>query len=424
MIRLGKLRTVGRELRLWLLQVVVPLAFLWNLSRWWSPTATSAGAHSVALVIGWSVLRQYTNSDKKNQGEGGKVQEVAGGVVHLPTKPISAVQRNYNPMNTAIASNGCDYLTTAQVPCAVLSTICSYLHPRDVTKLVCLNQAATKQFSSPSIWKELWYRDYGNVLLQWHIGRAVLQKSLDTSKRQLMTSLQSGNASLEYRLSQHLEHINNSPLSHSSLRDFYFVFGEIYLDYLLAGRNKVDDSNCYLGLHGHILDFTPFASYHPGGIERVLRECGGDATEYFERLSHSRGARSIARRLVVVVHQGCMVVENSDTSSDGCGLLLQVPPAKLHQMLRASNSRPLSEEDSRPTTSKPIVKRQNLWPIRHHSPSRRPPTLHRIRLKWDNTKEQEQKKTTSGFDWAMGNHWRRAYYDPICQEWKQWDAAV
>jgi Cytochrome b5-like Heme/Steroid binding domain len=397
MIRLGALRTAGRGLREWC-RVLPPIVMMVMASKWYCYSALPHAflLLTMTMTVAWH-WRPIAEMRKERQDALGQPPLL----LLSPTLPCPL------PHDAK-----CDRLATSDIPTAVLAGICSYLHPRDVLQLTCLNKAAARQYASNMIWKQLWYRDFGNVLLQWHVGRQALNKSLlqtasATAKPQQPSSSRPQAHNLEFRLSQHLDQLGHGS---GGLRDFYFLFGETYLNYLLAGRNSVDKQDCFLGLHGHILDFAPFASYHPGLIEPVLRECGQDATEFFESLPHSRGARSVARKLVVMVNRGCL-------SGNSCGLELQSPSSQLRKLLRASNSRPLCMEDSK-----------ELFPMHPDSPGKRPCTLSRIRTQWDCFKKEKEQVT-------MQNHrfWRppfgtdpswRTYYDPICQEWIEWNAAA
>lgn len=366
------------------------------------------------------------------------------------------------------------------LPTEVLAGICDFLHPKSVTILSTTCRQAQLQFgpgtmknhrsrstlvtkqrqrpgdneaadatdgmiaTSNEIWRRIWYRDYGNTLLEWQIGRQVLSQSIcdysydeNSSKTSSFSSslptktraaITSTPTSLEQRLADHLNRLpHQSP--NFSMHDFYFVFGETYVNYLLARQNRLspkrsngggdDDRNddrsdegncrdchhnkqnssssCYLGLHGHIIDFEPFALLHPGLVEIVLKECGQDATVAFENLPHSKGARAIAQRLLVMVHLGtCRPLDKSnETSNDHrdvtdqpwglrltngkSGFSTTTIANHLHHRrhlqgeLLSSNSRPLQ----------PIPSSKSFLPSQPFSRRRRLPTLARIRREWD-----------------------------------------
>jgi hypothetical protein len=88
-------------------------------------------------------------------------------------------------------------------------------------------------------------------------------------------------------------------------KEFYFRFGLSYINYLLAGQNTLD--RCLVGLHGNIYDLTQFLSLHPGSPDTVMVHAGRDATEFFEDMRHSMGARRMAQSLCVVVNSSILV---------------------------------------------------------------------------------------------------------------------
>ena len=169
----------------------------------------------------------------------------------------------------------------------------SYLHPRDITLLACASKACRKIADDNTIWLSLWYQDYGNTLLKWQIGRKAICNSLDLSESTSAKQLQSA--------------ISRKLLNDRNVKEFYFVFGQAYLNYLLAGHNDpTKPGRCLVGLHGHIFDFGSFAPYHPGLIDGILRDCGQDATAAFETVRHSRAARRLARLNCLMIDRRCV----------------------------------------------------------------------------------------------------------------------
>ena len=114
--------------------------------------------------------------------------------------------------------------------------IASYLHPRDVVTLSCVSKAyytitdEPRNATSVAIWKTLWHRDYAWIVYRWAIGKQALMRSNCTQR--------------------------------SYNKDFYFLFGQSYLNYVLAGQNTY--SNCLVGIHSNIYDITSFLFSHPG----------------------------------------------------------------------------------------------------------------------------------------------------------------
>lgn len=158
-----------------------------------------------------------------------------------------------------------DNLTS--LPPDALVQILQFLHPKDVTTVACTCTTANDFVdTSVSLWKTLWQRDYGWLLESWDIGRQARERS---------------------------------GVNPSFSKDFYFKFSLSFINYVLAGQNTAD--SCFVGLYGHIFDFEPFLTSHPGSPETVLVQSGTDATEFFEIMRHSKGARRIAQTLCVVV---------------------------------------------------------------------------------------------------------------------------
>jgi hypothetical protein len=239
------------------------------------------------------------------------------------------------------------------------------------------------------------------------------------------------------------------------MKEFYFLFGECHVDYLLARKNTA--AECYLGLHGHIFDFTDFAEYHPGLSEPILKECGGDATFLFEDLPHSTGARNIARRLCVVVNHG--VVDHGVGDPPGgrrCGLELvrDGDTVGRKRALRASNTSPPAPAHAVAVRQDEAGQRRRQMP--HLLPRgrrpRRPPTLGSVRRRFllerdlqrycdlgrsDDGKKGELLRPHDSFLGKMTpefllrhcQFWKphhapesRNYYDPLLQKWIRWNA--
>jgi hypothetical protein len=339
--------------------------------------------------------------------------------------------------------------------------ICSFLHPRDVTTLARVNTAARAWADHPDVWKHLWLRDYGKALLQWQISRHVMEGSLmiharatssgstdstDTKQATTAKIAATENVSLEGRLSDWLDrhaqvHANTATIIARSAtttattcttKRFYFVFGEIYENYLLAryNTNTNTDNECFVGLHGHIFDFGAFSQYHPGLVEPILLECGRDATNYFEDVQHSRVARDLARRLCVLANPSCVGEEASSDNDNtqlqsSYGLIVCHPQSgkELTRVLKRSNTRP-----------QPLKRPNYLLPDKTSTRRRRPPTLLSIRDEWDEVEGVEERRVQEEEQLRFLKNplaaWRnrtsppvwRIYYDPFLQVWKKWDA--
>jgi hypothetical protein len=107
-----------------------------------------------------------------------------------------------------------------------------------------------------------------------------------------------------------------------SMKEFYFVFGQTWLEFCIAGRTQ---NPTLVGLHGHVFDMTSFLHQHPGSSETIIMQgAGKDSTAFFEAVGHSKQARSLAMlKLVEVIDLSCCKGDVSSVSSR-CGLVRSV----------------------------------------------------------------------------------------------------
>ena len=477
MIRLSALQTVGGEIRVWC-RTTLPLLVCFRV-------CISKEIHYLALFwIGWKVLassgpeflgfQKERQVERKIENDGSNYSITKESTTKSNNRQFKSAQQKYlqQPQHCSAATSADDrnarskYLQSQSsrqqkdpflmFPADVwVQHICSFLHPRDVTTMACVNTMARSWADHPDVWKQLWLRDYGKALLQWQISRHVMDRSLKKSAVIACTTSEgpptSDNLSLEGRLLEWLGIHANSNTGTRALsttmcasKRFYFVFGEIYINYLLAGYNtstEISDSNgsnnsgCFIGLHGHIFDFGAFSQYHPGLVEPILLECGRDATAYFEDIPHSRVARDLARRLCILANPSCIgeaqssnnnINPNSNSLGYSCGLRLCFSQSDkdLTEVFERSNTRP-----------QPLKRPNYLLPDKTSSHSRRHPTLMNIRDEWDeaigiemrHVQEEEQLRLLKNPLAAWRNRssppvWR-IYYDPFVKVWKKWDAA-
>lgn len=356
---------------------------------------------------------------------------------------LSRAKESKAGMNDEIKSchSHTKFNTQDGLPSDAFVHICSFLHPKDITTLACTSKSISSQANDNLLWKFLWYRDYGNTMLQWQVSRDSFARSLSNGHVHMAGSYEEEyGVSLEFSLSQQLEEFTKSSTKNStklnSIKQFYFVFGEVFINYVLAGRNSSHE--CLLGLHGHIFDFTHFVNYHPG--LSILHECGQDATFFFESIPHSRGAREIARELCVLVNRACFV----SSSSRSCrGLYCPIPAEDLATVLSNSNTTPISTQlRQKRRQRKQLAKVERIsregsiesngnfqlyenpeWMLDRVLPRRvtpipkRPPTLKWIRKKWDN--DQQLINATMNSSDA-----KRAFYDPLQQGWMKWNPSA
>jgi len=461
-IRLDAIRTFGTNLKLWFRHTIPLVCVVRYLS--------DRPIDWFFFWVGWIFLRlsatYYFNKNNDDDTEDFENQIHRSKDEDVKNSCNTRLESFATARTSSKIGDSRSMLTS--LPSTALSDVASYLHPRDVLCLdtvlrsgMGLRNSEDASFSNDvarrlyddsigrDMWKRLWYRDYGNVLLQWKVSREAFRRSL--TRLSLLSNkvidFKDDNPSksqtddrLEEKLSQHLDEITGTTTS-ITMKYFYFLFGECYIDYVLARKNTMDE--CYLGLHGHIFDFTDFAEFHPGLIEPILKECGGDATYYFEDIPHSSGARNIAKRLCVVVDHSVFDYSDSDNSSSigHCGLQLvrnDDGSSKLKNLLRSSNTRPLPSTTFHTSSNRSewrtrIVPRRRKW-LRH-------PTVERIRTRFEQARQQhalykngcssnDESKTfatmTTELISSCSSLWRqnesesRIYFDPLLQEWARW----
>ncbi|KAF5739462.1 Cytochrome B5 n3 ATCB5-D CB5-D [Tripterygium wilfordii] len=62
--------------------------------------------------------------------------------------------------------------------------------------------------------------------------------------------------------------------------------------------------DCWLIIHGRVLNVTKFLEEHPGGEEVLLESAGKDATKEFKDIGHSKAAENLLIKYQVGVLQG------------------------------------------------------------------------------------------------------------------------
>ena len=126
-----------------------------------------------------------------------------------------------------------DVLTNPSLlPDNMFNAICTFLNPRDVTTgLAPASKSARRRVNANAVWLQYWFRDYGDTLFEWDVARDVLEKEVESK---------GGNqVELKRALSQKLSSLK-------SVKDFYFVFGECWLNFILAGVNN-PKTKCLVG---------------------------------------------------------------------------------------------------------------------------------------------------------------------------------
>jgi cytochrome b involved in lipid metabolism len=247
--------------------------------------------------------------------------------------------------------------------------IVSFLHPKDVVTLSCVsksyNEVVNKRETSKAIWKNLWRRDYAWLVEQWKVGKDALQRA---------------------GVGQTWE----------PDKTFYFMFGQTYLSWIIAGENTAD--RCLVGLHSNIYDITPFLYTHPGSPDTLMAHSGKDCTRFFEDMGHSNGARRLARSL-------CVVADLSATSDNEWGVL----PTK-HTHLSNESPKIADETDL------------NLHLLLGRKQRKRLGTLQVIRDLLEQERAQVERRVLRRYksDSNVLGGQVNTYYDPFRREWRIW----
>jgi hypothetical protein len=120
------------------------------------------------------------------------------------------------PLSSAVGSDP----FMKELPPDVHVHIVSFLHPRDVVTLSCVCKKYRNVIDDPTnltcanVWKSLWKRDYSWLIEEWNIGKQAFERSNCT----------------HWKFS----------------KEFYFRFGQSYLNYVLAGCNTYEQ--CLVGM--------------------------------------------------------------------------------------------------------------------------------------------------------------------------------
>eukprot|EP00574_Skeletonema_japonicum_P014570 CAMPEP_0201737470 /NCGR_PEP_ID=MMETSP0593-20130828/42458_1 /ASSEMBLY_ACC=CAM_ASM_000672 /TAXON_ID=267983 /ORGANISM="Skeletonema japonicum, Strain CCMP2506" /LENGTH=613 /DNA_ID=CAMNT_0048231451 /DNA_START=64 /DNA_END=1905 /DNA_ORIENTATION=+ len=315
--------------------------------------------------------------------------------------------------------------------------ICSYLPPNDLLSFSCTSKSGQKMLDDGSehtdgpsicrdtallIWKALFRRDFAWILSEWDIGREALLRSMACYDSETIQNHQNSHCgkvlghvmSVVMHSAEMWDEVQpfNSPFTGiidtpASMKEFYFLFSEVWLNYTIAGCNTTD--KCLIGLHGHVVDISNFVEDHPGSTETLLLQAGRDATVFFESMGHSRSARKLGLGMTVVVNSQCIhwqytnaiYKERSTQSSQTCGLLR--PSSKL---LGANKNIP-----------------GFLIPIKRSRP-RSQGGLHTIRRRLKEEEEIELRKAQRWVNMHLGSESLyggvQVYYDPFCSCWRWW----
>ncbi|KAL7497323.1 hypothetical protein ACHAWT_005770 [Skeletonema menzelii] len=314
--------------------------------------------------------------------------------------------------------------------------ICSYLPPNDLLSFSCTSKSGRKMLDDgcenldgPSIcrdtalliWKSLFRRDFAWILSEWNIGREALLRSMTCYDSETIQNHPNSHyrkvighvLSIVMHSAEMWDEIQpfnttftgiiNTP---ASMKEFYFLFSEVWLNYTIAGCNTTE--KCLIGLHGHVVDISNFVEDHPGSTETLLLQAGRDATVFFESMGHSRSARKLGLGMTVIVNSQCIHWQYADafyneigfTQSPTCGLLR--PSSKV---LGANKNVP-----------------GFLIPLKRSRP-RVQGGLHVIRSRLKEEQETELQKAQRWVNMHLSEALYggvQVYYDPFCSCWRWW----
>eukprot|EP00535_Pseudo-nitzschia_heimii_P006875 CAMPEP_0197187944 /NCGR_PEP_ID=MMETSP1423-20130617/16887_1 /TAXON_ID=476441 /ORGANISM="Pseudo-nitzschia heimii, Strain UNC1101" /LENGTH=477 /DNA_ID=CAMNT_0042639661 /DNA_START=253 /DNA_END=1686 /DNA_ORIENTATION=- len=301
------------------------------------------------------------------------------------------VREELKPLSSPLSSSllfsnedcGCDPLMR-NMPPDVHVQIASFLHPREVVTLACVSKAYyniihdSNNTASAALWKTLWLRDYAWIVFKWKIGKLAFERS------------------------------NCAQWCYN--KDFYFLFGQSYLDYVLAGHNTFD--SCLVGIHSHIYNITPFLFRHPGSPDTLMVYSGRDATRFFHDMGHSTGARKLAMSMCVVVNRSAQNVNND------YGVFPTV-----HTEIDESVEFPLPQR--LPNGEDNLIRQRGdglKSRIGDNSVSNGGGTLQKMRTRFLDEREKVRNRNTKIYSddpTILGNN-VNTYFDPFRREWRIW----
>jgi cytochrome b involved in lipid metabolism len=83
-----------------------------------------------------------------------------------------------------------------------------------------------------------------------------------------------------------------------------------------VAQHKTEE-DCWIAVGGKVYDVTKFLDDHPGGPEIILDVAGTEATEEFEDVGHSDGAREQLEEHLIGTQKGYVAPEKPE-AAEGC----------------------------------------------------------------------------------------------------------
>jgi hypothetical protein len=199
-----------------------------------------------------------------------------------------------------------------------------------------VSQLVDRPLGEPCVWQDLWTRRFGAL---WKTRELQSAAALHHAHWHPALSAPSAAAAADstpafpQQLAPHqpssppprpFSAVQGGSEHHASWRRLFFDFDFAWLDWCLVGQNKraradgkgqasveatecsgeqwqqQQQQRCLVGIHGSVYDISQFLDEHPGSPETLLDNSGGDATEFFESVGHSRVARRMMPPLQII----------------------------------------------------------------------------------------------------------------------------
>ncbi len=365
----------------------------------------------------------------------------------------------------------------------------SFLSPKDILKFSCVNCLTYDMVSnerahvdiprensiSNLLWYQLFLRDYASVLTEWHAGMKAVERSRSGGdslehydrdrerEREHQCASESGKdgtpsssllnfhqtrwhcpdkISLLLGGNKECQVSGRNGVSSTwkpSMKEFYLVFSQTWLEYSIAGQTQ---SPTLVGIHGHVFDMTSFLEEHPGSPETIIMQGGGrDATHFFETVGHSRSARSLAlERLLEVVDFGCCSSSTNNDRPNRRRRRRSVGRQYDHcistsgycdSSLKRSNENGLKvvcDREERDVLLEDISSQyKNVLPQKRSERKRSPGTLYHTRVKLTSEAQRAKLEARAKVTRQMSERGEmdilgnvNVYFDPLCYCWKGW----
>ncbi|XP_054237654.1 cytochrome b5 isoform X3 [Indicator indicator] len=102
--------------------------------------------------------------------------------------------------------------------------------------------------------------------------------------------------------------VGSSEASSESWKGRYYRLEEV--------QKHNNSQSTWFIVHNRIYDVTKFLDEHPGGEEVLREQAGGDATENFEDVGHSKDARALSETFIIgELHPETLITTVQSTSS-------------------------------------------------------------------------------------------------------------